>query len=113
MGMVNWFKGILSSVLPSPIVGQGAQEADKKEKPHLFDVADGYFLAEEARKLGVNFVRRSRSDFENLWSRMGVRRKVRKNIAEFYDLPDLVDEVTEKIVEYSREDSRFKKFLGS
>lgn len=112
MSMVTWFKGVLSTVLPSSIVGQGGEAFEKKAKPKLLDVTDGFYLVEEAKKLGVSFIRRSRLDFDDLKARLLTRRKARKHLAACYDLPEIVDEITEKIAEVSREDSYFKRMMG-
>ncbi len=111
MGMVTWVRNVISSILPASL-GQGGETFEKKEKPRLFDVTDGYFLVEEARKWGLSMVRKGRTELDEVRDKLRARRFVRKNISEVYDLPEIIDEVTEKIYEASREDHRFRNLFG-
>lgn len=111
MGMVTWIKNVISSVLPAS-AGQGAEAFEEKARPKLFDVTDGYYLVEEAKKWGINFIRRSREDLGDLRMRFRTRRKVRKGLADSYDLPEIVDEVTEKLVNSARHDAHYKRMVG-
>ncbi len=111
MGMVTWFKGVVSVVLPASL-GQGAEVLEKKAKPRLLDVTDGFYLVEEAKKWGLNFIRRSRGDVQDLRDRLSARRMVKKTIIPQYDLTEIVDEVTERVYEASKEDSHLKRIIG-
>jgi len=79
---------------------------------HLFDVTDGFFLVEEARRFGLSLIRKSRNDLSELKRRLTIRRKVRSHVADPLDLPEIVDEVTQKIYTTSQDDNRLKKLFG-
>ncbi|MBI2083788.1 MAG: hypothetical protein HYT76_09535 [Deltaproteobacteria bacterium] len=116
MSMVHWFKGIFSASRPETLSGeaikQGAEVSEKRGKPKLIDLTDGFYLVEAAKKWGAYFFRRNRDDFADFRQHVKTHRKVRKHIADFYDLPDIVDEVTEKILAASKEDERFKQLFS-
>ena len=104
---------MFASILPEQI-GQGAQSFEKKAKARLIDVTDGVSLTEEAQKRSselLSLIRRSGSQIENLRLVFNLRRKVKKNLADFYDIPDIMDEVTEKLIEVAKEDRRVRKIF--
>ncbi|MBI4196520.1 MAG: hypothetical protein HY539_01725 [Deltaproteobacteria bacterium] len=109
--MANWVKGVIHTVLPNSI-GQGVEELEKKVKPHLFDVTDGFYVVEEARKWGVNFIKRSWTDLDELRMRINMRRKVKRHLAAPFQTPDIIDEVTERICEASKDDPRIRRIFG-
>ena len=111
MGMVHWFKGMISAVLPASL-GQGAESFEKRAKPRLLDVTDGYYLVEEAKRWGVNLFRRGRVDLDEFRNRFQMRRRVKRHLSEVYNLPPIVDEVTETLVEQTRHDNRLKRLFS-
>lgn len=111
MGMVHWVKQVIQTVLPTSI-GQGAQEFEKKGKANLVDLTDGYQLVEEAKKWGANIFRSDHRDLDEVREKIQMRRKIKKGIAQFYNQPDLLDEVTERVYDASRFDSRLRRFFS-
>jgi len=117
--IAGWIKNIFASILPDQI-GQGAQTFEKKAKARLIDITDGESLVEEAQKREaqkrsaefMSLLRKSGAQIENLRLAFSARRKVRKNLADFYDMPDIMDEVTEKLIEVAKEDKRIRKMFG-
>ncbi len=113
-----WFKNIISAILPggpAETIGQGARTFEKKAKARLIDVTDGVHLADAARKKSgelVSLLLRGgeRVDRFRLW--MGARKKVKKNVMDAYDMPELLDEITEKIVEASKEDPFYRRLFS-
>ena len=112
--IVGWFKNLFASVLPENIA-QGAQTFEKKAKVKLIDVTDGVSLSEEARKRStelMSMIRRGGFQIDRLRLWLTARRKIRNNVADFYDIPDIMDEVTEKIIDAAQEDPRLRKMFG-
>ncbi len=114
--MIGWIKNVISAVLPNAI-GQGAATFEKKAKAKLTDingVAEGAPLVEEARRRSLEFMnllRKSGGRMEKFRLRLSARRKVKKGIADVYDIPEIVDEVTEKIMETAQEDPYFRRLF--
>lgn len=112
-----WIKNIISSILPwtnSQTMGQGAQAFEEKAKAKLIGVTDGVYLSEEARKKSMEYyalARKTGTPLERppLWSE--VRKKVKKNVANFYDIEEVMDEITERIVEAAQHDPFYKKLF--
>ena len=114
--ITGWVKNIIASILPGPAneVGQGAQAFEKKARARLIDVAEGASLTEEARKRSVellSMIRRGGVQLDRLRLWIGVRRKVEWGIADFYDMPEIMDEVTEKIREAAEHDPFYKRLF--
>ena len=99
-------------------VGQGAQTFEKKAKAKLASAdgeAEGVSILEDAiRKSSflLSKLRRSGAKLDRLPLWLGVRRKTKKNIAKCYDLPEITDEVTEKVFEVAQEDPFYKRLFG-
>ncbi len=110
--MVGWIRNVFTVPKAGPVVDQGAEEINQKGKPRLFDLTDGYFLVEEAKKWGISLIRRSWDDFEEFRKKVTTRRKVRKSLTPAFDLSDIVDEVTEKLMDASHDDKRLKRLVG-
>ncbi len=99
-----------------PHVGQqGASELEKKRsKPNLLDVMEARFLSEEARKRNLelgSLIRKDRLSLGKKRLRKGVRKKVEKVVASHYNHPEILDEVTEKLVDVAREDPRYRRWF--
>lgn len=112
--ITGWIKNIFAAILPEQL-GQGAQAFEKKVKPRLIDVTDGVSLTEEAQKKSLellSMIRRSGSHIDNLRLAFDVRRRTKKSLADFYDMPEIMDEVTEKLIEVAKEDKRVRKIFG-
>lgn len=116
--MIGWVRNILSVFLPpgqAGQIGQGAQAFERKAKARLLDVTDGVKLAEEVRRKSaelLNMVRKGGAGMDRLRLWLGVRRKVKRGLVEAYeDLPDLVDEVTEKIREAAEHDPFLRRLF--
>lgn len=105
--IVGWIKNF---------IGQGAQAFEKKAKPRLIDVTDGVSMTEEAARRRsselLSMVRRGGDQIDRLRFWLNARRRARNNLADFYDMPDVMDEVTEKIVEVAKEDPFYRKLFG-
>lgn len=105
---------ILPKSNPEPS-GQGAQAFDRKSKVNLIDVTDGVnWLEEAARKQSLelsSLARKTGTPLERppLWS--NIRRKVKKNAGGFTDIDEVIDEVTEKIIEAAQSDPFYKKLF--
>lgn len=116
MGMVNWFKEVIwpsrTERVSQEAIQQGEETTGKRTKPKLIDLTDGFYLVEAAKKWGAYFLRRNRDDFSDFRQHVKTHRKVRQHIADIYDIPDIVDEVTEKILAVSKEDERFKQLFS-
>ncbi len=116
--ITSWIRNFVSTFLPGggpESVGQGAQAFEKKARAKLIDITDGVYLAEEARKRSrelLTTIRRGGATFDRLKLWINVRRKVKKNVADFYDMPEILDEITEKIVETAREDPFYRKLFS-
>lgn len=113
--IVGWIKNFIWSILPEQI-GQGAQAFEKKAKARLIDVTDGVSLAEEARKRSselMSIVRKGGGHLDQLRFWLSARRKVKGNLADAFDAPDIMDEITEKILEVAKEDPFYRKMFGS
>lgn len=117
--ITNWFKSIVSNLIPRTVesIGQGAQTFEKKAKAKLIDVTEGAFLTEEAIKKGLERLAVLRGegsplDRFRLWA--GTRRKTKKELATFYgDAPEIFDEVTEKIREAASHDPFYRKLFSA
>jgi hypothetical protein len=111
--MINWVKNILSAIMPMS-VGQGAETFEKKAKARLIDVTEGVSLAEEARKRSMELlsvIRRGGVSLDRLRLWLSIRRKTKKGLADFYDMPEIMDEVTEKILEAAEFDPFYKRMF--
>jgi hypothetical protein len=112
--IVGWFKNLFSSGR-SEHIGQGAQTFEKKAKATLIDITDGVSLTEEARKRStelLSMIRRGGSRIDRLRLWLTGRRKIKNSVADFYDMPEIMDEVTEKILDAAQEDHRLRKMFG-
>ena len=111
--IVGWFKNFISAILPERI-GQGAQAFESKSKAKLIDVTDGVYLTEEARKRSLELltiVRKGSVHLNRFLLWLNVRRKAKGQVADFFDLPEIMEEVTEKIVEAADIDPFYKKLF--
>lgn len=114
--ITGWVKNIIASILPteSNTVGQGAQAFEKKSKARLIDVTEGASLAEEARKQSMellSMIRKGGAQFDRLRLWINVRRKTRGALADFYDIPEVMEEVTEKIREVAEHDPFYRRLF--
>jgi hypothetical protein len=112
--IVGWLKNIITAILPDSI-GQGAQAFERKARPRLIDVTDGVSMTEEAHRRSkelLSVIRRGGAQIDRLRFWLNARRRTRGNLADFYDMPDIMDEVTEKIVEAAKEDPFYRKMFG-
>ena len=114
----SWINKIFTSVLPkgsTEATSQGAQSFEKKDKKaRLIDVTDGIHMSEEARRKSMEFFSIANRGGQKvnrppLWSQ--VRKKVKGNIADDYNMDEIIDEVTEKILEAAQEDPFYKKLF--
>lgn len=117
MMITGWMKTLMSSLFPraSEVVGQGAQAFEKKAKAKLVDVTEGLFLTEEARKQNAllgKIVSKSGGRLNGILFGLNSRRKVKKNLADFYDTPEIIDEITEKIREVAEHDPFYRKLFS-
>lgn len=111
--MINWVKNILSAIMPMS-VGQGAETFEKKAKAKLIDVTEGVSLTEEARKRSLDLlstIRKGGDSLDRLRLWLSVRRKTKKGLADFYDMPEIMDEVTEKILEAAEFDPFYRRMF--
>jgi hypothetical protein len=103
------------SLLPH-ITQQGAiNEEKKKEKPRLMDVMEARFLSEEAHKRNVELSSLIRNNGNILGEdrlREGVEKKVTALMAPYYQHSEIVDEVTEKLVDVAQHDPYYKRWFG-
>jgi secreted Zn-dependent insulinase-like peptidase len=112
--IVGWFKNLFAFARPEEI-GQGAQTFERKAKAKLIDVTDGVSLTEEARRRStelLSMIRRGGTQIDRLRLWLTARRKIKNSVADFYDIPDIMDEVTEKILDAAQKDSRLRKMFG-
>ena len=113
--IVGWFKNLFASDRPEHL-GQGAQTFEKKAKAHLIDITDGVSMTEEARKRStelLSMIRRGGIQIDRLRLWLTTRRKIKNSVADFYDMPEIMDEVTEKILDAAQEDTRVRKLFGA
>lgn len=113
------FRAIKNILLLLPyITQQGAIDVEKKkkkEKPRLVDVMEARFLSEEARKRNValsSLVQNNERILAEDQLREGVHKKVSNLMAPYYQHPDIVDEVTEKLVDVAKHDPYYKRWFG-
>lgn len=117
--IVGWFKNLFASDRsehPGGSLSQGANAFEKKAKAHLIDITDGVSITEEARKRStelMSMIRRGGIQIDRLRLWLTTRRKIKNNVADFYDMPEIMDEVTEKILDAAQEDPRLRKLFGS
>ena len=125
--ITNWVKNILhtmksgaregvhadsheSANLAGNLIGQGAQAFEKKSRAKLIDVAEGVSFAEQARRQSL--LLKSKTVPTGVPSTLNmksqIRRRVRGNLADFFDVPEVVDEVTEKLENDPYFRSKFK-----
>ena len=116
--ITGWIKNIFTAILPEQL-GQGAQAFEKKAKARLSasnsENTDGGSVLEEAQKKSLellSLLRRSGSEIDGLRLAFNLRRKTKKNLADGFDMPEIMDEVTEKLIEAAKEDRRLRKILG-
>ena len=117
--ITGWVKNIISSILPGEVtppneIGQGAQAFEKKAKAKLIDVTEGISLSEEARRRSLELLSMIRKggatlDRFRLW--VNIRRKTKRDLADFYDMPGIMEEVTEKILEAAEHDPFYKRLF--
>jgi hypothetical protein len=112
-----WIKNMLSQG-PESLM-QGAKAFERKMRSQLKgaveDVVDEIPSGEDIRRrskefMGVLLNSGNPIDRLRLW--LATRRKVKKHVADFYDLPEITEEVTEKLLESSMEDPRLQKLLN-
>lgn len=114
---MNWIKNIVSHILPQNTATAGADEADKKRMRQLKMEEEAAELAqasEEARKQGAllsGIVKKGRAKMARGEMFEKARAKVQKNLDPAFDNPDIVDEVTERILEAALNDPHYKKWV--
>lgn len=112
--MIQWIKSIVSHVVPNS-VSQGAKEADEG-KGLLIDVTEGAYLAEKAGEKGallLGMIQKGGSEVAKLQMAYKARKKIKKNLLPAYEnVPDIVDEITERVVEAALADPYYKKLFG-
>lgn len=113
--IIGWFKNFFSPSR-SEAVQQGAHVFERKTKAKLIDLAEAAAMAEEAKRKKsselLTMVRKGGVQIDRFRLWLKARRKVKKNLAKFYDESDIADEVTERIVEAAMEDPRIRKLFG-
>ena len=110
----GWIKNIFAAILPAEQLGQGAEAFEKKVKPRLTETPDEVLPTAEAQKQSselMSLIQRSGAQIDHLRLAFDMRRKVKKNLADFYDMPDIMDEVTEKLIDAAKEDKRIRKIF--
>lgn len=116
--MIGWIKNVIGTILPQAI-GQGASAIAKKGRLKVDEEEGGEggeseAALQETREKSSKFlgaVTKTGQPLDNLKLRINVRRKVKKNLAPFYDLDDIPEEITEKLVEAAQSDPFFKKWF--
>ena len=114
--MIGWIHNLIGAILPNS-VGQGAQTFEKKARAKLIDVTDAASLNEEARRKSLELLSMTpkgsvKVDRFPFSSSTRIRKKVKKNITPFYDTAEIMDEITERVVEAAKEDPFYKKLFG-
>src|SRR5689334_3782619 len=110
--IVGWIKNMISSILPEDAaqkgqenkIGQGAKAFEEKAKDKLIDSMDETAFSREAQQKSLNLmsiIQKGGVPLEKLPMKLNARRKVQKNIVDFYDM----DEITEKVIGRIEEDS--------
>jgi hypothetical protein len=103
------------SLLPH-LTLQGAVNIEKKkEKPRLLDVMEARFLSDEARKRNIELsalIRDNGNILKEDHLRDGVQKKVNALMAPYYQHPEIVDEVTEKLVDVAKHDPFYRRWFG-
>ena len=109
-----WIKNILSNG-PEGLM-QGAKAFEKKMRTTLADVADMELPSpEDVRRRSKEFMgvlMNSGNPIDRLRLWLSTRRKVKQNLADFYDLPEITEEVTGKLLESMLEDPRLQKRMS-
>ncbi len=113
----GWFKNVFSSVLLGnrhEAIGQGAKAFEKKTQVHLEDPEEISFF-EEARRKSLQLLtfipREGMETLDRFWMKIGVKKKVKKNIAPFYDTSEIVEDITETLRQASEADPFFKRLF--
>ena len=115
-----WVKNMLLSLLPgnqAQEVGQGAQAFEKRAKARLGNEEEDEITSpdsEETRQKSIELLSKapkegSKVDRIRTW--MNVRRGVRKELDECYKMPEIMEEVTEKLREAAANDTFYKKWF--
>jgi len=103
------------SLLPQ-LVQQGAAELEKRrEKSKLRDLLEAQHLSEQAKNSHVEFLsllRKNKFSLEKKRLRRHVRKKVQKVIATQYNHKEIVDEVTERLVDAASHDPFYQRWFG-
>ncbi|MBI1910277.1 MAG: hypothetical protein HYS22_08930 [Deltaproteobacteria bacterium] len=108
--MIGWFKNVVNHLLPG-VISQGAGEIDERGKAPLIDVAEGTYLAEKAREKGamlLGIIQRGGTEMARLQLAYKAKKQVRRHISPAFDTPEIVDEVTERIVDAALADPHYK-----
>lgn len=130
--IANWVKNILSTLVPTEAIGQGAKTFEKKTQERLTRAVEvdeeeltavlsedaikaSIKASEDVRRRGAAFLKAvsgggSRVDRLRIW--LTVRRKVRKGLSGAYEgSPEVMDEVTDRILEAAQFDPRIRKLF--
>jgi len=115
--MINWVKNLFGFPSTAPEqVGQGAQAFEKKARAKLKEEPqeEERLTDEEARRRSMalfSVTRKGGSEPVRFPLSMSVKNKAKKSIADFYDIPEIMEEITEKIQEAAEVDPFYKKLF--
>lgn len=115
--MVGWVRNLISNFLPigrPESVGQGAGTFEKKARAKLIDLADGVALTEEARRnhLRLDSLKpKGQSPLQGLRMRRKIRKRVGDSLGDGYEIPEIMEEVTEKILEVTQHDPFYRRLF--
>lgn len=112
------FRAIKNILLLLPhITQQGAIDVEKKkkkEKPRMLDVMEAQYLSEEARRRNValsSLIQNNGNIVSEDRLREGVQKKVNALMAPYYQHSEIVDEVTEKLVDVAKHDPYYRRWF--
>lgn len=90
-------------------------DSAKQAKPRLLDLVEARALSEEARKQNMRLsqvLKQRKPDMKRVGQRESVRHKVDALIAPYYKHPEIMDEITEKLVDAAEHDPFYKRWFA-
>ena len=98
------------------VTQQGADDRERKRaKPRLLDLVEARVLSEEARRQNLRLsqvLKQRQPDVKRAGQRENVRHKVDALIAPYYKHPEIMDEITEKLVDAAEHDPFYKRWFA-
>ena len=107
--MIDWIKNRITGLFPQG-VSEGTAELQKKK-----ETEDLAYLAEKTQEKGallLGMIEKGGAEMARRSLQERARKKVKKNLLAAYDIPEVVDQVTERLVDAALADPHYRGWFS-